>query len=112
MSKFAVSLSLILFLSGCSLYGNSVPTVIPTGNPVTDVLVGALVQEGAQALAHAVVADGAPALGSMFGSYARDGCRLGPSVPLESDDCRIIYRDPGRLTVIQTRHGSIAHFLE
>ena len=39
-------------LSGCGpLIGNSLPVIIPTGNPITDVLVSAAIQEGARYVA-------------------------------------------------------------
>lgn len=60
----SIVLMLSLFLTGCM--GSSLPVIIPTGNPITDVLVSAAIEEGARCVAARVVPallDGVPLVG-------------------------------------------------
>lgn len=56
MRRTLVLLVMAFSLSGCGMMtSGGLPTIIPTGNPITDVLVSAAVQEGAKVLAENVV---------------------------------------------------------
>lgn len=81
MYKLAASALLLLFLTGCA---SPLPVYIPTGNPVTDVLVSAAVEEGARFVASKVVPvvlstaldDGGVAYSAMTASISSSGSLL------------------------------------
>lgn len=54
MRKLLAPIFLMPLLTGCGNFGGSLPVYIPTGNPVTDVLVNAAVEEGARFVASKV----------------------------------------------------------